>query len=381
MGEKQTARIAGAWVYSRISGGWVCLLSALLVGRLLACGVARADEPASATDTWTEEKIETAFHDVLAHGDLSDIGFLGKTLGLTFEVLEWENSSQFQKELSASSAVATAVPSYINPYDISYSLLSNTKTGTTLIRLMFQFKTCRNLGPWGKDWNLPVVTGSGMATDGGPSYQSWEIRWQADEESIVFNEVAIDSCRVDLTQNKHAALSISPPPPPATTPGAGTELVEQVIDLVAAGDLRNYLTSARILHTEMSTYGEVRAHQLYKGGARPGQLISGTHSRYFLYYANDSGWIDTSILGIYSPPRHGPRTVQVEIPVDTAANCISPESLEARMRQRHIHFRKAGQALRTFQQGNQLSISYHLWASCIWQLDLDQVTDVAHTSR
>ena len=67
----------------------VSILAALLFGLILTTSVSSADE-AVAPDIWTDQRVETAFHDILAHEDLSDIGFLMKTLGLTLEVLKWE---------------------------------------------------------------------------------------------------------------------------------------------------------------------------------------------------------------------------------------------------------------------------------------------------
>jgi hypothetical protein len=364
----------------------VNILAALLFGPMLATGVGWADE-AAAPDTWTDQKVESAFHNVLAHEDLSDIGFLEKTLGLKLEVLKWEQPPVGARDSFETQAVASAVPSYIHPYNINYRLYRETKDGAAQIYFGLGVKSCPDLSPWGIDWSRQVLKSEGMAMDAVLAVSSESIHWQQDAEGIVL-ERGTDSngsCTFTLTQNKRAALSV--PKPPTTIPGRGTELLEQMVDLVVAADLREFLATAHILHTEMSTYGEIRGHRLYKGGAIPDNLIPGTNSRYFRYDANDTGWIDMSILGVYSPPKRGPRTVSLLIPVDTAANCISPESLEAQMRQRHIRFRKeTGQDhtapyLKTFQRGNDLWIGYDLQGSCIETFRLEQATGVAHSWR
>jgi hypothetical protein len=317
----------------------VNILAAFLFAPILATGVGWADE-AAAPDTWTDQRVETAFHDVLAYEDLSDIGFLVKTLGLKLEVLKWEQPPVGERDSFETHAVASAVPSYIHPYNINYRLYRKTKDGATQIDFRLWVKSCPDLTPWGIDWNQQVHKSEGMAMDAVLAFSSESIHWQQDAEGIVL-ERSTDSngsCLFTLTQNKRAALSV--PEPPTTTPSPDTELLEQMIDLVVAADLREFLATAHILHTEMSTYGEIRGHRFYKGGAMPENLIPGTNSRYFRYDANDTGWIDMSILGVYSPPKRGLRTVSLWIPIDTAANCISPESLEAQMRQRHIRFRK-----------------------------------------
>jgi hypothetical protein len=358
------------------------ILAALLLGPMLAHGVARAAE-ASTSNTWTDRKIEAAFHDVLAHGDLSDFGFLARTLGLDLEVVQWEKASSRQKESIETHAMAKGVPSYLIPYGTSYRLIRNNKDGTTRINFSFAVKSCPDLSRWGMDWNQQVYTSEGMATDGGPASRSESIRWQHDVEGIVLKRVADSngSCSFALEQDRHAALSV--PEPPTTTPGSGTELLEQVIDLVVAGDLRDYLATARILHTEMSTHGRLNGHRLYDGSATPEQVIPGTDTRSFWYYVNDTGWTETGgVVGVYTL-QPSPRRATLRISVDTVANCISPESLEARMRQRHIRFRKKSDHylhpyLRTFRLTNALSIHYSLQGSCIEEFDLDQETEFAH---
>ncbi len=90
------------------------------------------------------------------------------------------------------------------------------------------------------------------------------------------------------------ALFLIPEPPVEPPAGPGTELLEQVIDLVAAGDLRDYMTTARILHTDMSTYGSRRGRHIYDGGAVPERLVPGTNSSMFGYSANDTRWVNMS---------------------------------------------------------------------------------------
>jgi hypothetical protein len=278
--------------------------------------------------------------------------------------------------------VATGVPSYIRPYGISYSLSRKTKEDTTQIRIMFEFRRCRGLSTWGKDWNQAVKIDDSMDPHGLAAFHTEAIRWQEAGEGIVLMVTTGVGCSVQLEQKKQGALPI-PYPSQSKTLGPGTELLEQVIDLVAAGDLRDYLTTARILHTDMSTYDRLSGHHLYDGGAIPERLIPGTNSRAFIYIANDTGWINRSIF-FYVPPQPGPRTVQLRIPVDTVTNCISPESLEARMRQRRIRFRKRfdrilGPYLHTIQRGNAFSIGYYLEGSCIQEFNLKQETDFVHS--
>lgn len=352
------------------------LLAALAFVAMLESGVSHAAEVP--TNTWTDQTIETAFRDVLAHGDLSDIGFLGRSLGLELEVVEWEKPSNLQKESVETRAMAVGVPSYLWPYGFSYILTRIAQEGTSRINISFNIKSCPDLRRWGIDWNQPVRMSQGKSPDAGPDYEEQSLRWQQNAEGIGLERTTTSngSCDFRLTQKTHATLSI--PEPATKTPGPGTQLLEQVVDLVVAGDLRDYMTTAHILHIELTTYGKLHGHRLYDGSAIPDRVIPGTDTRFFDYSVNDTGWTNADPL-VFSR-RRGPRSAGLGISVDTVTNCISPESLESLMRQRHVRFRKEfqrdfGPILRTFRRGNALSIAYYLQGSCIRQFKLNQQTN------
>jgi hypothetical protein len=114
------------------------------------------------------------------------------------------------------------------------------------------------------------------------------------------------------------------------------------------------------------------------------RVIPGTATGFFMYYVNDTGWINMGAPVFIH--RRGPKSVRLWIPVDTVANCISPGSLEARMRKRHIAFRKEstkdfGPYLRSFQQDNAFSLGYDVQGSCIEMFKLEQETDFPYSSR
>jgi hypothetical protein len=305
------------------------VLAPLLLATLLATNVGRAQQPA-APEAWSAEGIEAAFHDVLAHGDLSDIGFLARTLGLDLKVVQWDSRAGARGELVNSQAIPTRVPSYLHAYHMSYQLTRNTQDGTTRIEFNFGMNSCPDLAPWGKDWSQTVDASVSVPSDDGPIVYSEAIDWQQDPDGVRLERRAADLCEFSLWQSRHAALSV--PQPSVTTPGPGTELLDRFIDLVVAGDLRDYLRSARILGTEFSVDGKLRERRL---------------------------WLF----------------------VDISADCIAPGSLEARMLQRHIRFRKksdgdSGASLQTLQRGNAFSVGYLLQDSCVEMFGIDQVTNV-----
>jgi hypothetical protein len=350
----------------------------LLLGLvLLATTVIGADQP-DTPETWSDQKIQAAFHDVLAHGDLSDIDFVAKALGLELEIADWQKPSNAQTESIETHVIATRAPPYMRPYGVFYYLTTNAKDGTTRIHLSFETISCPDLVPWGKEWGEEVQSSQGLSSDDGPTFWNESIAWQQEPEGIVLaRSVGDSSCGFELMQNRRVAISVSHPP--ARTPGPGTVLLEQVIDVLVAGDLRDYLTTARVFHTGMSSNGKLRGHRLYSGSATPERIIPGTDSRWFMYYVNDTGWVDIGAPVFIH--RRGPRFARLWIYVDTAANCISPEMLEARMRQRHIRFSKKSPPdsdayLQINQGGNDFSMSYPLQGSCIEAFMLEQGTNV-----
>ncbi len=247
---------------------------------------------------------------------------------MTFEVVQWEQPSQFEKESIETRAAAIEVPSYIQPYGISYFLARKTTEIPSQIVVSFQFERCRGLSTWGKDWNQEVDMSDSSDPHGAADFHMEEIRWQKDGEGIAVKVTSgftsnVTLCIVKLEQKMPSALSI-PNSQRSTSIGSGGALLEQVIDLVAAGELRDYRKTAHILHTDMSTYGKLRGHYLYDGGGIPNRLIPGTNSGAFTYSANDTGWVSANAF-IYSP-RRAPKTAQLSIPIDTFTNCISPEN-------------------------------------------------------
>jgi hypothetical protein len=74
----------------------------------------------------------------------------------------------------------------------------------------------------------------------------------------------------------------------------------------------------------------------------------------------------------------GSRSARLSLSVDVVENCISADSLEAGMRQRHIRFQKktgaSGPYLRVVQRGNVFSLGYYPQGSCIEEFDLEQET-------
>ncbi|HEY4215127.1 MAG TPA: hypothetical protein VGM84_26875 [Steroidobacteraceae bacterium] len=353
---------------------------ALLGSLATSCAVPRT-QPDASLNTQNDPTMEAAFHDVLAHADLSDVGFVAKTLGFEFKVVRSQAPVALPGEHPHRDVIATHAPSYAHPYGMFYDLTRNAARATTEIRFTLWMNSCPDLQPWAKDWNQEMRSETSVATDAGGTYYFEVVKWQNDPEGISVERMVgdDDSCRFALQQNTHAALAF--PESPTATPGPGSQLLDEIVDLIVAGDLRDYRTTERLLHTAMSTSGTLRQHRLYKANVTPAQVIAGTDTRWFDYYANDTGWIETS------PPlgyqrRRGSRSVKLSIYIDTDANCIASESVGARLRERHVRFRTeappqipgVGPILRTSQHGNEMWLTYSVEGSCVKSFGLDQVT-------
>jgi hypothetical protein len=332
------------------------------------------------TETWSTQRIEAAFHDVLAHGDLSDVDFLSRTLGIELEVIRPEEQA-FPMLLGGQSiqarATATKTPSYIAPYNTNYLIAKNAKDGTTHIMFFLEVPSCPDLVPWGKDWNQKVEESNGVSTDDGPTFTNQWILWLQNPQGVTLGRMQSDTCGFTLDQKTTAAVSI--PKPAVSMPGPGTALVEQIVRLIVAGDLRDYLKTARIFHIRMSTKGQLRRHQLYEGNVDPAEIIPGTTSGLFMYFVNDAGRIFEPFTGSHGG---GPRTVRFWLSIDTRANCISLDRLKSEMHLQHVRFREEsgkdfGPYLRTVRKGNSFALGYEMDGPCISMFKLEQQTNYA----
>jgi hypothetical protein len=120
----------------------------LLLGALLLPLRAPAEDNQAA-----ESSLETAFHDVLAHGDRSDLDFLSKSLGLTFELTQPESIEPGGPRETRVRVIG--VPPYLVAGGLSYDLGSRAADGTTSIYLRFQPRQCLPLSKWAKGADTP----------------------------------------------------------------------------------------------------------------------------------------------------------------------------------------------------------------------------------
>jgi hypothetical protein len=122
----------------------------LLLGlALLAATVTGAVQPAI-TEGWSDHKLQAAFHDVLLHGDLSDIEFTARALGMSLEIADPGKPTISTGESAEMQVIATRVPPYMRSYGLFYVLKKDNKTDTTRIDFSFQMNSCPDLVPWGK---------------------------------------------------------------------------------------------------------------------------------------------------------------------------------------------------------------------------------------
>jgi hypothetical protein len=348
------------------------LIRHLLVLVLLVPLVAVADDMQEKDRT-----MEDALHEVLVHGDLSDIDFLSKTLGLNLKLVSAEVKPLSSDDPQTIRAIPTAIPPYLFASYLYYDATVNAKKGTTWVSLMFMSRPCPDIDRWAADWKQKVTEGVVMDAPGFTA----QIRWQGREGiTLDFTYMGDRSyCQGRLSQQKLTAVSFPKLHKRARIPGR--VFVERVIDIVSAGDLRDYRRTARILHTDLIPVGTVRRGLLYQGGALLGRVIPGSNPGPFMYDVDDTGWV--SPPSFVQQPRHlAARIVSLWLPLDTDTLCIPERDIEAELRRRSIDYRlEVSQDiafLRTIQGGNMISIGYSLSGPCIEMFILNQTTDVFH---
>jgi hypothetical protein len=364
--------VTGPQEVKGIGKGRKHLTSNFLIFVLLFPLVAVADEMQV-----NDRAMEDALHEVLVHGDLSDIDFLSKTLGLNLKLVSAEAKTRSSEDPQQIRAIPTTIPPYLFASHLYYDAQVDSKKDTTWVSLIFTSRSCPDIYRWAADWKQKVTEGLVMDADGSTA----QIHWQG-REGITLDFTYMGDlrfCDGRLGQQKRTVVSF--PTPAKRARSRGRVIVEQVIDLVSAGDLRDYRRAAHILHTNLVPVGSVRRGLLYNGGALLGRVIPGSNPGPFIYDVNDTGWVSPPSL--ISQPRHlAGRFVSLWLPLDTDTVCIPERDIEVELRRRSIDYRlEASQYntfLRTMQRGNMISIGYSLSGPCIERFVLNQTTDIFH---
>jgi hypothetical protein len=317
-----------------------------------------------------EKDLKTAMQQLIAHGDLADTDALTKILGLSFrirKVTQFADSQELRYE-----TVVTESPSFVLASDLHYKVFVNKQTHQSDITLTLRPRKCPYVETWAREWKLEIR--SSILHDGaGWSY----FILPSTPNGIVLHEA---QCQLDLTQTQ--AKIVSFPAPMTQSRDGGQALAEQVVALIAAGDLRDVATTQRILQADLSVDPrELRNGKLFKASVLLKRVIPGMNPDGFSYSANDTGW--------QSPPQYyvlpqelSERRVDLALPLDTTWACLNASDIAAQLDLKAIPYGKQSKndAETVFKILGENEISLYTTASegCVERLWFHQTTDVAH---
>jgi hypothetical protein len=365
---------------------------------LLLLALAGAIFPAAAISQGPSntDDLKVALHDVMAHGDLSDLPFISKTLGIGLRLTRPE-SRRTPYARPCCNAIATANPAALYATGLSWeaSYRETSAVRYSRIDLTFLPRTCPPLGAWAHEWKLPLQ----RDTDphGAASFE--EVRWPvpgaraahdalpeaagaSEGIQLQITRPAKGGCSGQLTQIKSREVVLKPPQ--SVSQVSGGLSASQIVNVAEIGDLRDYLHVASVLGADLiAEPAAARDGYLYDGHVLLGRVMPGTDPGSFQYYAFDTGWKSPPAF-FYTPPHLAERTVTLRLELDTEALCISPTELRAELQRRAPSYalRNDGDApIFEWRASNLISFGFHVLNGCVAGVGFGQITDIARNVR
>ncbi len=338
-------------------------------------------EAGRCSDTLTVEKgLEHALGEVLAHNDLADIDFIENTLGVGFRVSKpvpvpyWFGKDD---ELHVRVMVTSNPPSMLAEW-LGYTTETDDSKHQTEFQFHFIPRSRPDLRQWAADWNVKVT--ESMFTDAAGSAES--IQWGGPTGiNIQASYYTGGGYGITLTQRKnisepfssHVKMDLIPP----------ISLERQVGALIAAGDLRNYGRTAKILDTTLHIDPEaIRNGRWYYGSAILDSVIVGIDPSSFVYRIDEFGWVSPPAFFVV-PAHLSNRTVDLNLGVDVYHVCVAPRDIEAELKRRSIKFtpesRDSDDAVYSVTGRNKITLRIRRFRKCVNEIDLSQITDVEHS--
>jgi hypothetical protein len=327
-----------------------------------------------------DAELKTALRRVLAHGDLSDLPYLSKTLGLGLRVLKPDLRNQYIDPTTNFRAIATKSPPSLLASSLSYSVEFITSRQSSRVELEFSTRTCPPLREWSKEWNIRLD----RSFDPHGAGESQQLQWPGPEGIAleVFSH-SRGGCSASLRQIVPRRVRLVAPE--SVKAVAGALSIGQIADLLAAGDLRDYGHVARILRTELIPLpGATQAGLLYSGSIELARVIPGVDPAGSAYYGDDTGWVAPPSF-TRAPRALAEREVNLVLIIDSESTCLPPSRLDSELQRRAIDVstrRPDGrQPIYSVTGENLIELDVAAPAECLEQLRFRQVTSVAQSVK
>lgn len=323
--------------------------------------------------------LKPVLHSILTLNDLSDVEALYRALHIEFRLT---SPRRFGTDVERH-AILTALSDYFEPSSFRYAVDADTQTGTTKIVLSFKPSAPLTLCAWGQEWKLKVDSGFSMVFDGPVAQDYYEDVHAAGEHPIT---LSTEDLSRDVTLTQTLPRLVSFPDKYSAVRNPHSQLLHHIVDVMLSGDLRETGRIGTLLQTDIVITNS-RAGFQHGSLAQP---LADADTSGVSYSMDEAGWQQWISGGPwrFPPPEPAARTVDLHIPVDTDAVCLSPQSIAQELKRRNVaveadSFDKRERPFGADRQysirGNNL-ITLTDWVSgpCISELSLHQVTDVLH---
>ncbi len=326
----------------------------------------------------TDAELKAALRRVLAHGDLSDLPHLSRTLGIGLRLAAPDLRYPHIDPATNFRAIATTNPPSLLASSLNYYAQYNESRQSSRLQLDFSPRSCLPLREWAKEWNIRVD----RSFDPHGAGESQELKWPGPEGIRLSNFYnSLGGCSAGLEQVVPRRVQFRPPK--SVKAAAGRLSIDQVVDLLAAGDLRNFLQVARILRTELIPLpGVAKGGLLYHGSIEMARVMPGVDPWMTAYYGDDTGWVAPPSFTA-APRALAEREVTLQLMVDFESNCIPLATLDSAVQARAIDAstrRPDGrQPVYTVSGEHRIELGVAAKGDCVEQLRYRQVTDAAHS--
>jgi hypothetical protein len=322
----------------------------------------------------TADDLKTALHDVLSHNNLFDAIYLSDRLGISLHISRPKSQDS---DTTRFEGTATASPSALYG-PIEYYVDVNRARHVSTAHVSFGSRTCASLRQWGSEWN--IKTQAGVATDGGPSYESLVWPPAGSEAVNLVVTAGREGCGIQMSQSLRRVVSMAVSPELPHAPSGG--LSKQIADLLLS-DLRDYAQVGHILNTEFIVEPDSQRNGLLYHGSPVSSRVIPRFKSYVYYDGNDSGWYQPA--GFFARRLHlTDRSVFLNLIADTEVLCLLSAQLTADLSQRDPQIREQrgdgrDESVFSVRGANLVSVSVTFEDGCATALRFHQVTDVARS--
>jgi hypothetical protein len=346
-----------------------------------------------------EQALKEAVHRILIRGDMADVESLAKDTGMELHLLPINSNAE--------NAIITKNPDYTYASSLAYRIEFDNDWKTTTVKLKFVPVSCPHIDSWETEWQQhepftilsediiwrffdwndnPDIHVELLCKESNENRLTITQTYHKRVDMALILETSGGSClyngRLPMSvEDILDAPSLTNIAPPAKD--YARELTSKLVDLVEAGDIRDYSTLGKIFDTNFVAVPETtNAALLVNGSAHLAHAIPGLNGTTFFYHVNDTSW-DVMPKRVVDPKYLHSRVASFGADIDRDLLCLNPEAFEnmAQGRGLKIQWMKGsiyGEEYSFMNERNRLNVSFKSRNGCATSFKVEQITDAAY---